>query len=333
MRTRGFPVHLVLTISLAALLLGGLAASTWAQTIPGQRVTFTTSDGVELVATYYAATAAEGEKPPFVILLPAFRQDRSTYEPLVPALHEAGMAVLALDPRGQGESVGPKDMDLPARVEQRDKAVFAAMYRDVAAAYDWLAEQGQVDLTRFGVIGASMGCSVALDYAARDRSVDAIVCLTPGVDYLGLDSVVDIHKVGERPILLLASEDEREAADKLGQVNDAATVHVFEQRAAEKGELHGTRMFGQVPGVEGLIVTFLADNLGEPATEPVAASMHPRARVYYPADASQLKRLKVENIRWFSSAAEAEARGLTPSATVRGTQEEEREEEPAEENP
>lgn len=312
MHTRRIPIRFLSTVGLAGLLLSGWFAVAWGQTVPAERVTFTTGDGVELVADYYAA-AGEGVKPPVVILLPMYQLDRSTYQPLAPALRQAGIAALALDVRGHGESVGPAEMNLPGRVKQRDKAVFAAMYRDVAAAYCWLAELQQVDLTRLGLVGASVGCSVALDYAGRDRSVDAVVCLTPGMDYLGLDSKRHVQKVQGRAILLLASEDEREAADQLGELNAQATVKIFEQEATQPGELHGTRMFGRVPGVEAVIVKFLTDNLGVGGEDPVAASMHPGARVYYPQGSAAIKRLKPENVRWFSSAAEAEARGLKPS--------------------
>ena len=40
-------------------------------------------------------------------------------------------------------------------------------------AYDWLAQQPKVDRARFALVGASVGCSVALQYAAKDRSVTA----------------------------------------------------------------------------------------------------------------------------------------------------------------
>jgi acetyl esterase/lipase len=185
------------------------------------------------------------------------------------------------------------------------------MHLDVAAAYWWLAQQDKVDLTRFGLVGASVGCSVALQYAARDRSVDVVVCLTPGVDYLGLNSIADIGRVEERSILLLASEDERKASDELGSVNPDATVQVLAQRPQQPHGLHGTKMFGQVPGIEEMIAEFLADELGPAASEPVVASI--RGRVYYAKDSNAVKALKPENIRYFSSAQEAEARGLTES--------------------
>jgi len=40
--------------------------------------------------------------------------------PLVPYLHAAGFAVLAIDLRGHGESEGPSELGLAKKVESRD---------------------------------------------------------------------------------------------------------------------------------------------------------------------------------------------------------------------
>ena len=91
--------------------------------------------------------------------------------------------------------------------------------------------------------------------------MNVVVCMTPGENYLGVDSVDDIKKYGDRPILLLATEDERRAAEKLGTVNARATVHIV-----GSGRVHGTRMFGRINGIEGRIVSFIRENIGASET-------------------------------------------------------------------
>ncbi|MFH0982981.1 MAG: alpha/beta fold hydrolase, partial [Planctomycetota bacterium] len=224
--------------------------------------------------------------------------------PLIPKLHEAGFAVLALDMRGHGESVQPATMRLRERVAQRDPALFNDMYQDVAAAYVWLAGKPNVDPSQFGLVGASVGCSVALDYATRDKSVDAVVCLTPGEKYLGVDSVEDIKAVGRRAMLLLTTEGERADSDSLAKLNPGAEV-----RVVGKGVVHGTNMFGKMAGIEDQIVAFLNAHVRSGGEKPVAASLH--GHEYFAVGSAEDIKLDPKERRLFSSLEEARARGLT----------------------
>jgi len=279
----------------------------------GKPVGFTTDDNLVIAGTWYGPSR-KGESAPVVILLHMYQGSRSDFTPLVPALLRAGFAVLAVDLRGHGESVGPPAMKLAERVAQRDRELFANMHRDVAAAYQWIRAQSDVDLARFALVGASVGCSVALDYAARDRSVDAVVCLTPGASYLGLDAVESLRKYGDRPLLILVSQAERASVDPIKHAAAKATLQVVPGPAPGQNEisLHGTRMLGKALGVEDQIAQFIQSAVGPFSNERVVASI--KGKVYYEPRSSQAKRLVPENLRWFTSAAEAESRGLRPPA-------------------
>jgi pimeloyl-ACP methyl ester carboxylesterase len=281
---------------------------------PSRPARFLTDDQIEIHGTYTPPATKEPAKAPIVILLHMYNKNRSGFDPLLPALHEAGFAVLAIDMRGHGESVGPAAMNLPKRVADRDPKLFREMYRDVQAAYLWLTGQPEADPARFALVGASVGGSVALDYAARDRSVDAVVCMTPGTNYLGIDSLRDARKYGRRPFLLLAAEPERSAADTLAGFVPGATLKIVPGRADDEMALHGTNMFGRVPGVEQIIVGFVLKAVGPPATQPVFASI--TSDVYHPPESPSVRRVKKENLRQFSSPTEAESRGLRPSKTA-----------------
>ena len=272
---------------------------------------FATEDGVQIVGDYYPA-AAQGPAPA-VVLLHIYRSDRGAWRPLVPALHNAGFAVLAIDMRGHGESTQPSSMQLRRRVIERDTAVFNDMHKDVAAAYGWLAKKPKVDLSQWGLIGASVGCSVALDYVTRDRSVDSVVCLTPGEKYLGVDSVEDVRRIAGRSILLLATEGERKDSDILGRANASAMV-----RIVGPGVVHGTQMFGRVEGIEDRIAAFLAGHvLRGTGDKPVAASI--RGNEYFAVGSANDIKLDAKDRRLFSSVEEARARGLTgPDSPLNG---------------
>jgi len=281
---------------------------------PPQKVQFTTDDNLVITGSYWPALS-KGQPAPIVICLHMYKHDRSDFEPLVPHLSAAGLAVLAIDLRGHGDSTGPAAMKLADRVDRRDPELFKDMVHDVTAAYEWLRDQPDVDPARFALVGASVGSSVALDYASRDKSVDAVVCLTPGMSYLGINAAEAVAKMGDRQLFLLASEAERAAVDELGRLTPTALTEIVPGPPAgqEHMALHGTRMFGKVTGTEKRIATFLHRSLGEPSNERVVASS--KGRVYYPPDSSQARRLSPKNLRWFSSPAEAEARGLRAPAS------------------
>ena len=275
-----------------------------------ETVRFATEDNLLLTGDLTFPDIDKGKRAPIVILLHMYRSDRSAYTPLRPHLLKKGFIVLAIDLRGHGDSVGPKEMGLAQRVADQDKRLFAVMDRDVAAAYLYLAENHAdvIDPSRFALVGASVGCSVALDYAATDRSVDAVVCLTPGTNYLGIDSEDDARKYGERAALFVASDPEREAAETLGKLIETAEVLIAPGKPDDRMAWHGTRMFGEVKGIEDRIATFLAEEVGGPPDAPVAASVN--SDIFHAGDSSNIKRISPSNLRWFSSAEEAQARGL-----------------------
>ncbi len=269
------------------------------------RVEYTTSDGVVIIGDYWMPKDANTPAPA-VILLHMYRSDRSAWRPLISALEDAGFAIMAIDMRGHGESIKPEDRKLEKRVRERDPVLFRAMHRDVFGAYRWLQQRPEVDLSRLAIVGASVGCSVALDYAVRDKSVDTIVLMTPGENYLGVDSVEDIKQYGRRPVLMLTSEEERpNGPQALSELAKQAELKTY-----TKSSIHGTRMFGKVPGVRQYITAYLKKNIGGPPTDAVYGSVN--SDVYHPAGSPEIERINDENRRIYSSAIEAERRGLRP---------------------
>ena len=293
------------------ILAGLLAATALAETPKPQTVTLTTYDGVRIVGDYYAPRA-DARPAPMAILLHMYRSNRHAFEPLIGPLHEAGFAILAIDMRGHGDSATP---ELEQRVRQRDTQVFLDMVQDVRAAYDFLGgRKGEVDRARFALVGASVGCSVALHYAARDRSVDAIVCLSPGLNYLGIDSGKDIAQIRGRRILLVSPESERKSSETLARLaGDKPGVKV----RIVPGRHHGTRMFGVIENIEQDVAEFLQQGVGKPvpASQCVYGSIN--SRVYHVPGCPWIDRIKPANLRVYSSAAEAEARGLRKDRSKR----------------
>lgn len=278
----------------------------------GVRVTFNSDDGQTLVAQYYAprtaASASTSNDPtrgePIVILLHENRGTRENWNPLIPALHDANFAVLALDLRGHGESADPRTRE---QVDRRDSSLYAAMDLDVWAAYSWIVEQPGVDRSRVVLVGASVGCSVAMRYAVRDWSVDVIVCLSPGENYLGIDSKSDAKGLTGRKVLYIASEAEKPACDVLQPLTAGCEVRILKQ------EGHGTELLKSDPELSQSIAKYIRESLGGRSTYPVYCSIKSGNRVYHTQGSGWITRINPRNLRILSSPDEAKARGLRPS--------------------
>ena len=284
------------TVAISALF--GLIVGALAQAGEPQPVSFDASDGFHLFADYYAPRTNE-DGAPLVILLHDCQQDRKVWKDLASKLGDEGFATLAIDLRGHGESRTP---ETEKRAENRDPRLFRDMYEDVRAAYDWLATQKHVDRSRFAVIGATAGASIALRYAAQDKSVDTLVCLSPVLTSCGLESRRDVAKITGRKVLLVTTADQREDADALKGLTAGAQVKVHE------GQRHGTDLFAIVPTLEQEIVRFLKESLGKRTSTIVYGSIN--SDIYHPADSGWIDRIKATNLRYYSSPEEAQSRGL-----------------------
>lgn len=262
-------------------------------------VSLETFDGQRIAGDYYAPLPGKTSAP-MVILLHMYNSDRTAWKPLIPPLQESGFAILAIDLRGHGQSATDETRK---RVAQRDPTLFTAMYDDVRAAYDFLAQQDGVDRSRFALVGASVGSSVALHYAVQDRSVDAIVCLSPGANYLGLDSKADIAKIKGRKIWLVASDAPKERSGV-----DALVPLANVDRNLFPGNAHGTHMFGEVAGLEGKIADYLKRNVGGPSDSIVYGTIN--SNIYHLPGSGWIDKIAPSNMRHYSSSQEAEARGL-----------------------
>ena len=83
----------------------------------------------------------------------------------------------AVDLRGHGKSRKQGKKDLAKGVNGRDAKLFNAMHQDVAAAVDWLGKNHKIGPDRIILFGASVGCSVALQYGAVSGNPPAAAVL------------------------------------------------------------------------------------------------------------------------------------------------------------
>lgn len=213
-------------------------------------VTFETEDGVTIEADWYPVKVKDGKKSPVAILIHMYPATRTSWEPLEPLLRKKlGIAVLAYDIRGTGGSVKPEDRDLQTKYQDRDKEHFANAWLDTKAAFEWLKKQDHIDTDRSIIIGASVGCSIAIEFASKESAIKGVACLSPGTNYMEIDSLSHIKDVGKAKVLLMSPDGEYSAIEELMEAGKG--------KAAIKGkkylggrENHGTKMFDAEYGDE-----------------------------------------------------------------------------------
>lgn len=201
----------------------------------GERVSFVTSDGVNIVGSYYDG----GDNS--VILLPILGGKRSDYNNFAEFLQKKNYTVLSIDMRGNGDSGsgGLTAIDYTKSVN------------DVAAAKAFILGRGKSP-QGVSIIGASIGANIALKYATGDSSIRSIVLLSPGLDYQGI-TVMDKIVYYSGPLLLVAAQDDSFSASTVRALSTADPHAQF--KIYDSGG-HGTALLSTTD-VRNLILGFL----------------------------------------------------------------------------
>jgi len=231
------------------------------------KIMFNTSDGVTIVGNYYAPL----KKPTKVVLMlhmmPAAKESWNT---LASALKAHGIASLAIDLRGHGESVEVKNEKLlssGARVLRR-QSVKSLDYRkfndeeyqasklDVEAALAWLQQEKGFSLDSIDLIGASIGANLALQAQANHREIRKCVALSPGLNYWGIMPKTFVARLqANQEILYVTSQDDEDNTQMTQELYRASSgkkdIKIYEQAG------HGTLMLERATDLQQTIINFL----------------------------------------------------------------------------
>lgn len=124
--------------------------------------------GIQLAGTLFVPVAGRGRHPGIVILQGSSSNLREEYRFYADHFARAGLAVLAFDKRGKGESSG-----------DYEAATYSDLAADAAAAVQFLRAQPRVAPEKVGVWGLSQGAFIAPLVAARVPSLAFIVAVSP----------------------------------------------------------------------------------------------------------------------------------------------------------
>lgn len=224
---------------------------------PAREVSFTTSDGVTIHGTLRPGSVDDA---PAVVLVHQLGSTRAEWAPLIDRLAlERSLTTLAIDLRGHGESVqGPSGaLDW----NSFDTEAWTASRLDVSAASAWLASDASgLHPRAIAAVGASIGASAVLLAAADEPHLAALVLLSPGRAYHGVDTIGPASRLDGRPMLAIVGEDESDnvnTARLLGRLGATEPVIV-------PGDAHGVVLFGTAPATLDQTEDFLRTQLASP---------------------------------------------------------------------
>lgn len=204
-------------------------------------ITIAASDGLQIQGTF----AYPGGVAPYpgVMLLHMLGSNRNIWQEtgMSDALLLNGYAVLTIDMRGHGDTGGTRDWDLAED--------------DLLRAWDFFVSQPEVDGAKTAVIGASIGANMGLKTAVNQPAINTTILLSPGLDYRGVTTDDQIPLYAERPIFIVASNEDSYAAASSQMLHDLALGD--KQLQLYDGAGHGTTMFSNEPGLTDLLLDWL----------------------------------------------------------------------------
>lgn len=228
-----------LALLLVMVLLGAPGAEA-----AGTRVSVPTADGVTIAGEFYEPSSRPA---PGVVLVHMLTRSRADWGGLPEKIRDAGMAALAIDLRGHGQSSGSAQ-DLQAMIE------------DVRAAAQWLSSRPNVRGDQIAIVGASLGASLALLAAVDLPQVRVLALLSPSLDYRGLRTDTGLVKrLGARSLWLAASDQDplalRTLRDIAAEPSGAREQHVSSALA------HGTVLLDKDGDLPRSLVDWLRRSL------------------------------------------------------------------------
>jgi pimeloyl-ACP methyl ester carboxylesterase len=205
-----------------------------------QKLTWSTEDGVEMVGLYYPV-----HRPGAYtwVLLHGLGSNKEEWDAFARQAASEGYGVFIYDARGHNESSHLKN---GGTVSYKDwqaagpGSPWSLMPSDLASAVQMLEEKFKLSDKRIAVGGASLGANVALVYASDHASVPALILLSPGIEYAGIQAPAAFYAYRGRPVFIAASPDDAYAYSSARRLADLAPGPACRMVEGKSG--HGVKM-------------------------------------------------------------------------------------------
>ncbi len=218
-----------------------------------------TEDAWTLPATFSPATTPDA---PALILLHRYAHHRGSWSPYTPYLKQTGYTTLSLDFRGHGDAKfkGETKSYKTFQAEDWKKALY-----DLRAARDFLISQGTPP-DKIALIGEDIGANLALHYTLKDPQIAALIMISPGLDYHGIQTQTQITQLKEQPLLLMTGEQDSYAAASALTLHEKAPN--FAELRTYASSAHGTDLLAAKPDALQQIILWLNTTVPTIQTRP-----------------------------------------------------------------
>ncbi|MHB9155345.1 MAG: alpha/beta hydrolase [Endomicrobiales bacterium] len=189
----------------AALLCTAAAFAADRDPVQAEKTGFYTKDGIRIEGIFRPPSNS-GKKT--FVLLHGLGSSKEEWEVFERQLAKEGSGYFAYDARGHGESTRTRDgrtvtyqsFDRPGPGSQWEK-----MAQDLGEAVGFLEKSKKIAPEKTVLAGASLGANVCLLYGASNASIPAVILLSPGLNYAGLEVSGAIAAFAGRPVVFAAS--------------------------------------------------------------------------------------------------------------------------------
>lgn len=174
-----------------------------------QKIQFQTDDGVQISSAWTTAPTTIGA----AILVHSYPLTKESWAVFQRVLAKRGIASLAIDLRGHGESNKTVDGGtLDYRSFSNEEHL--SSISDIGAAYSWIRKRG-IDRERIVLFGSSIGANLCLRFLADEPTIPAAILLSPGKTYHGIESfdAADAIAPHQSIYLLASSEDDDDSVE------------------------------------------------------------------------------------------------------------------------
>lgn len=219
---------------------------------PPRNLSVRTADGTTLVGKLWLRPNAKAT----VLLVHQLGAHHTEWAPFREAIADQPWNVLAIDLRGHGESTNRGGAF--AHWRSFRGPVWQQLPQDLRLWAEHLKNEGITGPV--ALVGSSIGASAAL-LAATDVDARAVVALSPGLAYRGLD-IAQLAE-GQPAILAVAASGEAPSVAAARHLETAAGATVL----LAGGSAHGVRMAADAPTLWQDIARFLDANLREQTSE------------------------------------------------------------------
>ena len=221
-----------------------------------QKIDIVTDDGIKISGSWVTAPTTIGA----AVLVHSFPLTKESWGSFQRVLARRGIASLAIDLRGHGESNKTENgAEIDYRSFKDDEHVSSVS--DLGAAYAWIRTRG-IDRERIAFVGASIGANLCLRFIANEPTVPVGVLLSPGTVYHGVATmdVIDAIAPHQAMYVIASSEDDDDSVEASAAIIDALEVDtkVF-KKLKQAG--HGTAMLEGDEALMAEIADWIRDRI------------------------------------------------------------------------